>query len=562
MTPIEVLQTYFQHTSFRPQQQEIIQSILDGKDTLAILPTGGGKTVCFQVPTLVLAQQNPAKRLCLVVTPLIALMKDQVHNLRQKDIQAAAIYTGQSYDEQQRIIKNCRYSDLYHFLYVSPERLESEEFQRQLQSLPVGLITVDEAHCISQWGYDFRPSYLNIAQIRKLFPDVPILALTATATRHVANDIQDKLQFATPNIFQSSIRRANLHYSVVDSDNKSQFILQHLRQERGSVIVYVRSRNNSQALAEWLQQQGINADFYHAGLRANVRNDKQERWKRFPQPNSIQVMVCTNAFGMGIDKADVRAVIHYDIPDNIEAYYQEAGRAGRDGQPAQAILLYSPKDREKLLARVRHSFPPEAFVNRVYQSVCNYFQVGIGSGLNHTFSFPLFEFCKIYKLPVLETYNALQLLHLARYIIYNEEPNSSPRVQIIVNREDLYPIEFTPLTERVLNTLMRHCAGIFTQPQYIREEYVAKDSQCDVPTLTQTLIDLAKRHIIKYIPRQHDPLITLYYERQETVVLPRDIYEKRQERYEQGLQCMLEYIDNSLQNTMSCEDFFESYFQQ
>ena len=384
MTANEALKTYFGYDNFRPLQGEIIQSILDGRDTLALMPTGGGKSLCFQIPTLVM------EGLCLVITPLIALMKDQVENLKRRDIRAAAIYTGMSYDQQKVALDNCQWGP-YRFLYVSPERLESEEFRERLSRLPICLIAVDEAHCISQWGYDFRPSYLKIAEIRDLikgfsdseaqsFKQVPILALTATATPDVVDDIQERLAFREKHVLRKSFARSNLNYVVRQTNKKADQIVHILNRVAGSAIVYVRNRQRAQELAAYLSEQGLSADFYHAGLTSKERSDKQEAWKQYnphtaPSPSSLattRVIVCTNAFGMGIDKPDVRVVIHHDLPDTIEAYFQEAGRAGRDEQKAFAVLLYDPsQDKAKARKRVADNYPTKEFISDVYHKTCD-----------------------------------------------------------------------------------------------------------------------------------------------------------------------------------------------
>ena len=387
MTPCEILQKYWHYDDFRPLQAEIIDSVLAGRDTLALMPTGGGKSLCFQVPTMVMAMRNAqatmhkaeeeGQGLCLVVTPLIALMKDQVENLYQRGIRAAAIYTGMTYEQQKIALDNCLFGP-YHFLYVSPERLESEEFRKRLQDLPVCLIAIDEAHCISQWGYDFRPSYLRIADIRQLFPKVPVLALTATATPNVVDDIQERLGFREKNVFRKSFHRENLQYIVRYTEKKDEQILHILSRVPGSSIIYVRNRKRAQELAAWLQEQGLSADFYHAGLTTHERIQKQKAWKNYNGKEGIRIMVCTNAFGMGIDKPDVRLVIHHDLPDTLEAYYQEAGRAGRDGKTAFAVLLYNPTDKTKARKRIGDNFPPKDFIETVYHKTCDFLQIAIG----------------------------------------------------------------------------------------------------------------------------------------------------------------------------------------
>ena len=500
MTAHEALKTYFGYDDFRPLQEEIVQSVLDGRDTLALMPTGGGKSLCFQVPTMVM------NGLCLVITPLIALMKDQVENLRRRDIHAAAIYTGMSYEQQKTALDNCMWGP-YHFLYVSPERLESEEFRERLARLPICLIAVDEAHCISQWGYDFRPSYLKIAEIRDIIANsaasnssqserplaqrasnnqVPILALTATATPDVVDDIQERLAFRQKNVLRKSFLRSNLSYVVRETNKKADEIVHILSKVPGSAIVYVRNRQRAQELAAYLQDKGLSADFYHAGLSSKERAAKQEAWKRYssPIPNSslgerpiaqrasnseashIRVIVATNAFGMGIDKPDVRVVIHHDLPDTIEAYFQEAGRAGRDEQKAFAVLLYDPsQDKAKARKRVADNYPPEEFLHTVYHKTCNYLGVGADSGQGATFFLNVYDLCAKMHLPVIPTYSALHMLSQIGYFSFEEDQEIQPRVQIRVQRRELDNYNLTDAQMALLESLMREYTGIFTDLQ-------------------------------------------------------------------------------------------------
>ena len=541
MSPREVLQTYWHYDDFRPLQAEIIDSVLAGKDTIALMPTGGGKSLCFQVPTMVKGG------LCLVVTPLIALMKDQVENLRQRDILAAAIYTGMNRDQQRVALDNCQFGP-YHFLYVSPERLESEAFRKRLTELPICLIAVDEAHCISQWGYDFRPSYLHIADIRESLPEVPVLALTATATPAVADDIQERLHFREKNLQKKSFRRENLQYVVrnVGGPSKSPLkgdfaasptgdgreekiaqIVHILSRVAGSAIVYVRNRKRAQEVASLLVTNHISADFYHAGLSPKERHTKQEQWKT----GQTRVMVCTNAFGMGIDKPDVRVVIHHDLPDSLEAYYQEAGRAGRDGKTAYAVLLYHPSDRAKAKRRVAANYPPKELVERVYHCTCDFYQVGLGSGLDHSFALHIDELCQRMRLPILQTYSALHLLDQAGYIRFEEEHETPPRVLINVSAQALGQYALSREQIHLLDQLMRQYSGIFTDFQYIDD------------TEHELLVSLAQRHIITYIPRTVACTFTLVIERQANVFLPPRVYEERQAQYAERLRAMVEYAE-------------------
>lgn len=549
MTPKEALHTYFGYEDFRPLQEEIIVSVLSGRDTLALMPTGGGKSICFQVPTLVMANEHPEKRLCLVITPLIALMRDQVANLQARGIQSAAVYTGMSYDKQRVALDNCLYGP-YHFLYCSPERLESEEFRKRLADLPIGLIAVDEAHCISQWGYDFRPSYLNIAAIRELLPGVPVLALTATATPDTIEDIQAKLGFAEQNVLRKSFHRDNLIYVVRRTDKKEEQVAHILSRVPGSAIVYVRNRKRAQELAQWLKrsnhapsQKGrediSSVNFYHAGLTTQERNERQEAWTK----GETRVIVATNAFGMGIDKPDVRLVIHYDLPSHLESYYQEAGRAGRDGKTAYAVLLYNEQeDKAKARKRVTDNYPPKEFVESVYHKTMDFLQIGAGSGLGHRFALHIDQLCQVMHLPVIQTYSALHILTQAGYIDFEEEHETQPRVQINVPRHQLGEYNLSYEQAELLDSLMRSYTGIYTDLQYVRE--------ADNKATHELLVSLAQRGIITYIPRSIGCSLTMVNERQTEIYLSPAIYEERQQRYVQKLKAMVEYADQ----TMFCRE--------
>lgn len=546
MTPQEVLLKYWHYDNFRPLQAEIIQSVLDGHDTLALMPTGGGKSLCFQVPTMVL------DGLCLVVTPLIALMKDQVENLYRRDIRAAAIYTGMTAEQQKIALDNCQFGP-YHFLYVSPERLESEAFRERLSRLPICLIAVDEAHCISQWGYDFRPSYLRIAEVRDLIRPfqegrrVPVLALTATATPEVVDDIQDKLAFPEHHVLKKSFARKNLSYVVRHTNKKADEIVHILTKVPGSAIVYVRNRQRTKELAEYLIEQGLSADYYHAGLSPAERTTKQNAWKS----DNVRIMVCTNAFGMGIDKPDVSMVIHHDLPDTIEAYFQEAGRAGRDEKPAFAVLLYDVSDKTKARKRIGDNYPPKEFVKDVYQKTCDFLSVGAGSGRGHTFFLNMNDLCRVMHLPVLPAYSALGLLSQAGYIDFQPEQEIQPRVQIRVPMREMGDFALSPAQEQLLEWLMRHYPGIFTDLQYIHglgkigksiAAMAGKEgADMDYHTL---LVSLAQRHIITYIPREVANTLTFTRDRQTDIHLPVSVYEDRQARYAERLKAMVEYAEN------------------
>ena len=529
MTSREVLRKYYGYEAFRPFQEEIISSVLSGNDTLAILPTGGGKSLCFQVPTLVM------EGLCLVITPLIALMKDQVENLKRRDIRAVAIYTGQTREQQQVALDNCQFGP-YRFLYVSPERLISEEFRKRLAQLPIRLIAVDEAHCISQWGHDFRPPYRRIAEIRGLLPDVPLLALTATATPEVEKDIREQLSAQKPwKTFRQSIHRDNLNYVVRycrDDKEKQEQLVHIVRSVIGSVIVYVRNRKQTEELAQMLTDNDLSADFYHAGLETSDRAKRQDAW----QKGATRVMVCTNAFGMGIDKPDVRLVIHFNLPSSLESYFQEAGRAGRDGQTAYCVALYAQDDRAKMQQRVTNNYPPEDFVERVYHNTCDFLQIGAGSGLGHTFALHMDQLCQVMHLPVIQTYSALHLLSQAGWIDFQDEQETQPRVRINVSREELYELNLNGEQDTMLQFLMRQYTGIFTDLQYIS----GMDN-----TMHEVLVSLAQRHIITYLPRTVACALTMTQERQEEVFLPKRVWEERREQFVRRLQAMIEYAEQT-----------------
>ena len=578
MTAHEALKTYFGYDDFRPLQEEIVQSVLDGRDTLALMPTGGGKSLCFQVPTLAM------EGLCLVITPLIALMKDQVENLRRRDIHAAAIYTGMSYEQQKTALDNCMWGP-YHFLYVSPERLESEEFRERLARLPICLIAVDEAHCISQWGYDFRPSYLKIAEIRDIIANsaasnssqserpiaqrasnnqVPILALTATATPEVVDDIQELLAFREKNVLRKSFLRSNLSYVVRETNKKADEIVHILSKVPGSAIVYVRNRQRAQELAAYLQDKGLSADFYHAGLSSKERSAKQEVWKRYssPIPNSslgerpiaqrasnseashIRVIVATNAFGMGIDKPDVRMVIHHDLPDTIEAYFQEAGRAGRDEQKAFAVLLYDPStDKAKARKRVTDNYPEPDFVSNVYHKTCNYLGVGADSGQGATFFLNVYDLCAKMHLPVIPTYSALHMLGQIGYFSFEEDQEIQPRVLLRVQRRELDNYNLTEAQMALLESLMREYTGIFTELQYVKGDEAMR-REGDKATRHELLVSLAQKGIISYVPRTVANVLRLEVNRQAEIRIPENFYVGRKTHYIDKLKAMVEYADN------------------
>ncbi|MFT6148003.1 MAG: ATP-dependent DNA helicase RecQ, partial [Saprospiraceae bacterium] len=445
MTPQEVLKKFWGFDNFRSMQLEIIKSVLDGKDTLALLPTGGGKSICFQIPAL--CQEG----ICIVVSPLIALMKDQVHNLNKRGIPAVAIYSGMHYREIDRVFDNCAYGKIK-FLYLSPERLMTDLAQERIKKMNVNLIAIDEAHCISQWGYDFRPPYLEIAKIRILHPKVPFLALTATATPEVVTDIQERLEFKTENVFQKSFRRDNLAYVVLNDEGKLEKMLSILQKVKGSSVVYVRNRKKTKEAAQFLQLNNIYADFYHAGLTNDVRSKKQDAWIN----NQTRVMVSTNAFGMGIDKPDVRTVIHLTLPDSLEAYFQEAGRAGRDGNRAFSILLYSETDKVELERQFEQSYPAFSEIKQVYRALGSYFQLAIGSGLGESFDFDLIEFCRHYKFKVVETFNALKILMHEGWLFMTEAVYVPSSLMVKATKEDLYDYKLRNKGfENLITTILR-----------------------------------------------------------------------------------------------------------
>ncbi|MDR1415541.1 MAG: RecQ family ATP-dependent DNA helicase [Odoribacteraceae bacterium] len=532
----DLLKRYWGYDSFRPLQEEVIHSVLEGRDTLALMPTGGGKSLAYQIPALVM------EGMCIVVTPLIALMRDQVTDLRQRGIAAEALYTGMEWETLETITNKC----LYHrvrFLYVSPERLSSPRFRGYLSRMPVTLIAVDEAHCISQWGYDFRPSYLRVAEIREFFPTAPVLALTATATPEVVKDIQERLHFREPRALSTSFRRANLSYVVRETENKLPETRDILAKIGGSAIVYVRRRETAEAVADYLNHSGLCADFYHAGLSLPRREQRQVAWKS----GKLPIIVATNAFGMGIDKSNVRAVVHYDIPDSPEAYFQEAGRAGRDGQRAYAVLLSGATASYTLKRRAAQAFPKKEYIRRVYDALSDHFCVAEGGGNGMAFEFHMDTFLHYFKLNRYLTLSSIEILSLCGYLERATGLHSRPRVTFTVRRDQLYDIELgTPLLDRLLELLMRRYPGIFVQDAYINEEELANDLDVNPPGLHEALLVLSRRRVIRYIPGDDYPCIVYQMPRLPSSYLsfPPAVYATRREALARRIDAMLDYIKN------------------
>ena len=536
-----ILKQYWGYDDFRGIQKEIIESICSGHDTLGLMPTGGGKSITFQVPAL--AQ----KGVSIVITPLIALMKDQVDHLLRCGIKAAAIYSGLTHEEIIITLENCIFGDVK-LLYVSPERLASELFQTKLRHMKVSFITVDEAHCISQWGYDFRPSYLEIANIRKLLPGVPVLALTATATPAVVDDICEKLSRSEEcgvrsegfNVFRMSFVRKNLVYVVRQANDKREQLIHILSRLQGTAIVYVRSRQRTKEYAELLMKAGISATFYHAGLDTSVKDERQQAW----QEGKTRVIVATNAFGMGIDKPDVRVVIHIDCPDSIEAYFQEAGRAGRDGLRSYAVLLYNNGDKRKLEKRVADTFPEKDYIRQVYEHLAFFYQIGIGSGYNHTFEFNIDKFCHAFHHFPIQVDSALKILTRAGYIEYTEEQDNQARLMFTISRGELYKLENnSPNEDKIITTLLRNYGGLFTDYHYIDEGFLASQTALEPQQVYQTLKGLGQRHILHFIPQKKTPYIryTQRREDKEYLQFTPAIYEERLDQFRQRVQAVIQY---------------------
>ena len=531
-----ILRQYWGHSAFRGIQRDIIESIGSGHDTLGLMPTGGGKSITFQVPALA------AEGVCIVITPLIALMKDQVYNLRRRGILAAAIYSGMTRHEILRTLENCILGSTK-VLYVSPERIASELFKTKLRHMKVSFITVDEAHCISQWGYDFRPSYLRIADIRQIKPEAPLLALTATATRQVADDIQEKLKFKDGNMFRMSFERKNLAYIVRHATDKRGEMLHILRSVRGSAIVYVRSRKRASEISGWLEENGVEATFYHAGLEHSVKDERQKLW----HDDVKRVMVATNAFGMGIDKPDVRVVIHFDCPSSLEAYFQEAGRAGRDGMKSYAVMLYNGSDDTKLQKRIADEFPEKEYIRGVYDHLAGFFQIAVNNGCGHTFMFDIRKFCRTYRLFPVQTDAALKILERAGYIEYNTDPNSDPRIVFLISRDHLYMLnELSPLEDRLITTLLRNYGSLFIDYTYIDEDMIAAQAGLTSQQIYLLLKGLTQKRILHFVPRSKTPFITYTRDRVdgENLIITRDVYEDRKEQFAKRINTVIGYATN------------------
>lgn len=531
----KILKDYWGYDNFRGIQEDIIRSIGSGRDTLGLMPTGGGKSITFQVPAM--AKDG----LCIVITPLIALMKDQVRNLRDRGIKAIAIYSGMTREEIIIALENCIFGN-YKFLYISPERLDTEIFRIKLRSMKVSLITVDESHCISQWGYDFRPAYLKISEIRNLLLGVPVLALTATATPEVVKDIQQRLAFKEENVFRMSFERKNLAYIVRRTEGKQEELLHILKHVDGSAIVYAHNRKRTKEYAQLLNENGITATFYHAGLNNETKDQRQKSWVK----GETRVMVATNAFGMGIDKPDVRLVVHVDIPDSPEAYFQEAGRGGRDGKKAYAVLLYARSDKATLKKRITDTFPEKDYIRTVYEHLNYYYQMAMGDGLGCTREFNIDEFCRNFKHFPIQVDSALKILTRAGYLEYTDEQDNNSRLMFTLTKEELYRIhETSPETEKLINIILRSYTGVFTEYAYINEETLSLRTGMTRQQVYDTLISLTRRRILHYIPGKKTPYIIYTRERQEAdrLIFTKEVYEDRKESFIRRIEAMTEYAE-------------------
>jgi len=535
----QILLQYWGFNKFRPKQEDIINSVLEGKDTLALLPTGGGKSICFQVPALSL------EGICIVISPLIALMKDQVLNLKKRGVNAAAIYSGMSRREMDILLDNCIYGDIK-FLYVSPERITTELFIARFQKMNANLIAVDESHCVSQWGYDFRPSYLQIIEIRQYFPDIPIIALTATATPEVVIDIQEKLAFKETNILQKSFERKNITYIVQKEEDKHGRLLKIVNKVAGTGIVYVRNRKKTEEIAVFLQKNGVHADFYHAGLDSRIRDEKQEAWIS----NKIRIIVSTNAFGMGIDKADVRFVVHLDLPDSLEAYFQEAGRGGRDEKKAYAVQLYAKSDIISFKEQTQKSYPSIEKIKKVYQALGSYFQLAVGSGKEELFTFNLGEFCNRFKFNSIEVNNSLRYIEKEGYISVSESLFEPSKLKFIIGKEDIQNYqEHNSTLSNFIKVILRSYSGIFENYKVIKEGEIASRCGITFEQVKNLLTLLQKQKVIDYLPQTNAPKIYYNSERlsSDNFILSKKTYDDRKVITIARMNSVIKYVTNPTQ---------------
>ncbi|MEM9888743.1 MAG: ATP-dependent DNA helicase RecQ [Bacteroidota bacterium] len=547
--PLDILQKYWKYPSFRTPQEAIIQSVLEGNDTLALMPTGGGKSICYQVPAL--CQEG----ICIVVSPLIALMKDQVYQLKQRQINAEAIYSGMYYTQIDRILDNCIYGDIK-LLYLSPERLTTELAQARIAKMKVNLFAVDEAHCISQWGYDFRPSYLKIAEIRALHPKVPVLALTATATKAVEQDIQDKLEFTEQRVFRKSFARKNLAYVVLQEEQKEKKMLEIVKNVRGTGIVYVRNRRKTKEYALFLQKNKVSADFYHAGLDQETRSKKQEAWIN----NRTRIIVSTNAFGMGIDKADVRSVVHVGLPDSLEAYFQEAGRGGRDGKKSFAVLLYNQTDRARLEQSYEQSFPSMKIIRQVYRALGSYYQLAVGSGENNSYDFDIIQFSDTYKLKPIAVFNSLKVLEQAEWLVLTEAVYTPSQLRIIVSKEDLYTYQIQEkYMDKVLKIILRSTHNPFNNYVRIRESQLSGSLKIQRSDLQKALQKMQKDRILDYLPQKDKPQLTFLQERvdADNLTIDMETYNFRKRQHYRRMKSAIEYAERLQCRSQQLLNYFD-----
>lgn len=544
----EILKKYWGYDSFRPKQQEIIEKALKGEDVLAILPTGGGKSLCFQVPAMM------KEGVTIVISPLISLINDQVQNLRSRGIKALAIHSGMTHREIDIALDNAKYGD-FKFLYLSPERLRTNLFQTRVQQMEVAFLVVDEAHCISQWGYDFRPDYLQIASIRKYLPDVPVIALTATATPVVAEDIMSRLEFENKNLVSSGFQRPNLTYKVYKCEDKFGALLSLCNEVSGTGIIYVRERKSTREVASFLRANRIDADFYHAGLSKEERTDKQNRWKS----SNLRIIVATNAFGMGIDKPDVRFVAHFDLPESLESYYQEAGRAGRDGEPSIAVLFWNNTDIKRLRGVLRVSFPPIEYIKDIYQKVFMFLGIPYEEGSGQVYKFNLLDFVKHFKLDASSAYNSIKYIETAGYWNVTEEIDNPTRIVFIVNRDDLYKVQLSDHSlDTFIKTLMRIYPGLFSNLTSIDESYLSRVLHISERDVKLRLLNLSRRRLIKYIPRARSPLISFVNERltPDNLYISEKEYEYRKNRFRDRLNDMFKYVAGTKCRAVFLSEYF------